>query len=46
MKNIKRDELWLWIVYGVMAVSICVLMYEVITLKEEIKTLKEIKLKK
>lgn len=46
MGNIKKDELWLWIVYGVMSISICFLMYEVVTLKDEIKTLKEIKLKK
>lgn len=46
MGNIKKDELWVWIVYGVMSISICFLMYEVVTLKDEIKTLKEIKLKK
>ena len=46
MGIIKKDELWLWIVYGVMSISICFLMYEVTTLKDEIKTLKEIKLKK
>jgi hypothetical protein len=42
----RMDEVWLWITYGVMSLSICVLMYEVYTLKEEIRTLKQIKLKK
>ena len=43
--KLNKDDMWVWITYGVMSVSICVLMYEVITLKDEIKTLKEIKIK-
>lgn len=45
MKNFikSKDDLWLWITYGVMALSICVLMYNVSTLKQEIRTLKEIR---
>ena len=37
------DDVWLWITYGVMALSICVLMYQVSTLKDQIRTLKEIR---
>jgi hypothetical protein len=45
LEKLNKDDLWVWITYGVMSISICVLMYEVITLKDEIKTLKEIKIK-
>lgn len=45
MKKVKKtkDDIWLWITYGIMGISICVLMYQVSTLKEEIRTLKEIR---
>ena len=44
--KISKDELWVFITYVVMSVSICVLMVEVYQLKEEIKVLKEIRIKK
>lgn len=44
--KMSKDEVWLWITYGFMAISICVLMVEVSLLKTEIKQLKEIKIKK
>jgi hypothetical protein len=47
MKNkINSNEFWLYFTYGFMTVCICFLMYEVVSLKDEVKTLKEIKLKK
>jgi hypothetical protein len=44
--KINKDELWLWITYGCMSLAICVLMIEVSSLKDEIKQLKETKIKK
>jgi hypothetical protein len=43
--KISKDDVWLWITYAVMSLSICVLMAEVLSLKSEIKHLKEIKIK-
>lgn len=44
-RKLSTDDVWLWITYAVMALSICVLMVEVLSLKSEIRHLKEIKAK-
>ena len=44
--KLNKDEMWLWITYVVMSISICVLMIEAYQLKKEVKALKEIRIKK
>jgi hypothetical protein len=43
--KLNKDDMWVFITYIAMSISICVLMYEVYQLKEEVKTLKEIRIK-
>lgn len=43
--KLNKDEFWLFMTYVAMSISICVLMIEVYQLKEEVKTLKEIRIK-